>query len=289
MTVKHQGHEQQVILARGLPGSGKSTWFHEVRGSGSCYRYISRDDLRTMLVGKAWNPKKEKAVIDARDALLRQFLGQGYCVILDETFLNPDMLQHVFNIKAEFPHVAWNQKDFTNVDVDECVKRDINRGDRAVGAGVIRELAKKLRPDPPLYEQGLPEVIICDLDGTLALFGDRNPYDRPFENDEPNTQVVNLVRLMAAYARIVITSGRKEKYRTVTQQWLKVHDIPYHLLLMRPNDRLDVKDSLLKRGWYESTLSKMYNVLLVLDDRDQVVDMWRGLGLTCLQVDYGGF
>lgn len=290
--VNHQGHTQQVILARGLPGSGKSTWFREVQGSGSCYRYISRDALRIMLVGGhkeslRWSPRRERAVTDARDTLLRRFLSEGYCVLVDETFLNPDVLAHVKAIVAEW-ELPINEKDFTDVDIDTCIKRDLTR-ERVVGAGVIRGLAAKwLRPDPPLYTQGLPEAIIVDLDGTLALFGDENPYDRPFESDEPNTQVVNLVRIMAAYARIVITSGRKVEYREVTQRWLKAHDIPYHLLLMRPADCPDLKDSLLKRRWYES-LSKMYNILFVLDDRDQVVDMWRGLGLTCLQVDYGAF
>jgi len=41
---------------------------------------------------------------------------------------------------------------------------------------------------------------------------------------------------------------------------------------------------------YERLVPGTYDVLLVLDDRNQVVDMWRKeLGLTCFQVDYGDF
>jgi hypothetical protein len=40
---------------------------------------------------------------------------------------------------------------------------------------------------------------------------------------------------------------------------------------------------------YDTFVKDNYKVLLVLDDRDQVVRMWRELGLTCFQVDYGDF
>ena len=292
MTVEHNSHEQQLVLARGLPGSGKTTWFKQsVLPFGSCIRYISRDDLRFMLVGQMWNPRRERAVTDARDTLIRKFLSEGYCVIADETFLNPKALTHVKAIAAEFPGVVINEKDFTDVDIDVCVERDLHRGDRAVGAGVIRSLAKQwLRAPAPTPNPVAHEAIIVDLDGTLALFGDASPYDRDFSQDTLNPAVARIVQRMAtSNVRIIITSGRKDKYLDVTKAWLKEHDIPYDRLFMRPATEPDMKDSLLKFWWYRTDIRPNFNVLFVLDDRDCVVDMWRLEGLTCLQVDYGAF
>ena len=50
------------------------------------------------------------------------------------------------------------------------------------------------------------------------------------------------------------------------------------------------KDSIVKREFYDNEIRDQYFVEFVLDDRNQVVDMWRkDLGLTCLQVNYGDF
>lgn len=48
------------------------------------------------------------------------------------------------------------------------------------------------------------------------------------------------------------------------------------------------KDSIIKRRMFDK-IKDEYNILGVFDDRDQVVAMWRYLGLTCFQVDYGDF
>ncbi len=296
--MEHTGHHmQEVVLTRGLPASGKTTWCREILElSGSCWRYISRDDLRFMLHGnreaRKWNAKREKVVSQARDRLLRGFLQDGCCVLVDETFLNPRIMQHVKGICAEF-NVDVIVQDFTDISAEECIERDRYRGDRSVGAGVIREASKKLRRPAPTGQdsQGvsLTNAIIVDLDGTLALFENQSPYDRLFLNDTPNEAVVNLVRIMALYARIIITSGRKEEYRDVTLAWLATHGIPFATLLMRQASQAETKDAWLKEGWYNNAIAPHYNVLFVLDDRDQCIDMWRRLGLTALQVEYGGF
>ncbi len=55
--------------------------------------------------------------------------------------------------------------------------------------------------EPIEWVDGLPEAILCDLDGTLALMGDRSPYDasRCDELDKPNWPVIECVKAM--YAR----------------------------------------------------------------------------------------
>jgi hypothetical protein len=49
------------------------------------------------------------------------------------------------------------------------------------------------------------------------------------------------------------------------------------------------KDSLIKKEIYENDIKGKYNVIMVYDDRNQVVDVWRGLGLKCAQVEPGEF
>ena len=48
------------------------------------------------------------------------------------------------------------------------------------------------------------------------------------------------------------------------------------------------KDAIVKRELYQRAVAGVYSIAFVLDDRNQVVDMWRkDLGLPCFQVNYG--
>ena len=135
-----------------------------------------------------------------------------------------------------------------------------------------------------------PKAIICDIDGTLADMGSRKPYD--FENvdrDQVKHATAEAVRVFfnAGY-RIILFSGREDSSQAKTVSWLIANDIPYHELHMR-KARDFRKDAVIKKELYNTFVKDQYEVLLVLDDRDQVVHMWRELGLTCFQVDYGAF
>jgi hypothetical protein len=49
------------------------------------------------------------------------------------------------------------------------------------------------------------------------------------------------------------------------------------------------KDSIIKEEIYQNEIEGKYNVLCVLDDRNQVVEFWRAKGLVCFQVAPGDF
>ena len=136
----------------------------------------------------------------------------------------------------------------------------------------------------------LPQAIICDLDGTLALLNGRDPYDASTcSEDALNEPVAHIVRTYAALGvTVIIVSGRNVRHRKETEAWLAGHAIPYASLYMRrPRDFR--KDAIIKAEVFEAKLRGSYDVLFVLEDRDQTVAMWRGLGLTCLQVAPGDF
>ncbi len=136
----------------------------------------------------------------------------------------------------------------------------------------------------------LPLAIICDLDGTLAHLNGRSPYDASSCVDDVLSEpIAHIVRTYAGIGvSVILCSGRESKYRQPTELWLETHGIQYEALHMRRTKDFR-KDAVIKTEIYNAHIREQYSVLFVLDDRNQVVDMWRGLGLTCLQVAPGDF
>lgn len=134
------------------------------------------------------------------------------------------------------------------------------------------------------------KAIICDIDGTLALF-EGDPYDRDFSTDKLNEPICDILTQYSRSffpPRIILFSGRKGEHMAETKDWLYRHAVPYNeLYMISPGDTR--KDTIVKREMYEAHVRGKYNVLFVLDDRNQVVQQWRELGLTCLQVAPGDF
>lgn len=138
-----------------------------------------------------------------------------------------------------------------------------------------------------------PRAVIVDLDGTLAVRGERPPYYETNEavlTDTLNRNVALLVdALHLAGYKIVYTSGRRERCRAGTEEWLARYFRfrPEGLYMRADGDTRD--DAIVKRDMYETWIKPDLDVVLVLDDRDKVVAMWREIGLTCLQVAPGNF
>jgi len=140
----------------------------------------------------------------------------------------------------------------------------------------------------------MPQVVIVDIDGTVALrLGEnaRSPFHfHRVGEDAPNPPVIAVVQALAqAGNKVVFLSGRDEVCRTDTLTWLKRHVglADFELYMRKAGDQR--RDSTVKRELFEAHLAHR-EVLCVIDDRDQVVRMWREeLGLTCLQVAYGDF
>jgi hypothetical protein len=136
---------------------------------------------------------------------------------------------------------------------------------------------------------------IVDIDGTLAIRNGRGPYewDRVGE-DLRHNPVIDIVNAwqdhMAHMMTTIFVSGRKEQCRTQTIEWLNRHMSKscQHVLHMRA-DNDNREDHIFKQEIYDTYIKPNYHVLAVFDDRQQVVDMWRRNGLTCLQVAEGNF
>lgn len=137
------------------------------------------------------------------------------------------------------------------------------------------------------------KAILCDIDGTVAkMDGNRGPYEYDKVHlDVPVPNIVELVQVLrAAGYRIIFMSGREDACEVQTRAWLVANHValPGDWLLMRKTG--DYRpDEIVKEEIYRQRIAPVHKVLLVLDDRNKVVDMWRRIGLTCLQVAAGAF
>lgn len=282
---------QKLIICRGLPASGKTTWAREyIAQAVKPTKRINQDDLRAM-VDPVWTKEKEKFINVSKHTLIEIALRSGFDVVCDDTNLNPKVFDSLVDL-AKQEGAELEVKDFRDVSIETCLERDSHRtGSAKVGPKVIFRMARQygLIPEPRAWDpdRELPNAVIVDLDGTLALFGNENPYDRAFENDIHNIPVIEVLRgLHGRGFEILITSGRSDKYRTVTETWLKDY-VDYSLLLMR--DAKDVRhDHTVKKEMYENHIKGKYNILAVFDDRPQVVRFWRSQGLFVFDVNQSG-
>lgn len=233
--------------------------------------------------------KLEKQIVKAERELAENALKLGKNVIVDDTNFNPDHV--IFFSRLAYQYGAEFEIKFFNTPLEECIKRD-NKRPNGVGEMVIRKMYNQyLKPKPAVYERNdiLPTAIICDIDGTLAHMKDRSPYDwSRVGKDDVDPIIKSLLNKLKNKYFIILVSGRDEVCREETEQWLSNNGIEYRFLLMRRNGD-NRPDTVIKKEIFENDIRDDYNIEFVLDDRNQVVDMWRSLGLKCLQVAEGDF
>ena len=149
--------------------------------------------------------------------------------------------------------------------------------------------------------QHTAKVVLFDMDGTLADIrhrrtfldqstADWKAFNAAMGDDTPNVPIVSLYTSLwdsGSYELIIVT-GRNERYRKLTEQWLSWNEIPFGRMLMRADDDSRA-DHIIKEEILDQLLGEGKTILFTVDDRQQVVDMWRRRGITCLQCDVGDF
>lgn len=142
-------------------------------------------------------------------------------------------------------------------------------------------------------------ALIVDMDGTLAdirirlkhLNGkkkDWKSFNKSIETDALHEWCREIMRRFSHDHQIIIVSGRTDELKKQTIEWLKKFDVPYHHLFMRRHNDFR-PDNIIKLEIYENEIRDKFQVIFVLDDRQKVVDMWRGEGLVVLQCAPGDF
>jgi hypothetical protein len=158
----------------------------------------------------------------------------------------------------------------------------------------IKTASYDLGKEPSEDANHKPDAIICDVDGTVALMhGNRSPFDwDKVGSDKPNQWVIDLVEayIETYSAKLIFLSGRSAVCFAETEEWLNKHIHPDFLLYMRPQAQEFEKDAKIKHEIYTRLIKPVYDVQFVIDDRKQVVDMWRNVaGLKVAQVAEGKF
>lgn len=141
----------QIILAVGLPGSGKSTWFAR-RG----IHPLSSDTLRLWLLDDETDQSFQHGVFRALRTLLEMRLRRGRPRnYVDATNLNRKERKPYFRLAARYGYEM--RAIFFDVPAEVCRARNRRRG-RRVPEEAMERMARKLRP--PTLEEGFTKITV---------------------------------------------------------------------------------------------------------------------------------
>jgi len=140
-----------VVLAIGLPGSGKSSWFkrHNIRP-------LSSDLLRELLFDDAEEQRFQDLVFsNLRSMLKARLIARRPMSYVDATNLNPHERHGWIKLAKDYGYDV--QGLFFDVPLEVCLERHVRRG-RVVPEDIMRKMAGKLKP--PTFEEGFSKITV---------------------------------------------------------------------------------------------------------------------------------
>lgn len=297
---------KMIEVLVGISGSGKSTyaktrWEADPNG----VAIVNRDAIRNLLFGYTDDSihdyyqrtdlsRREKEVTKIENTLIREALAESRVVIVDATHLKEKYLQRF---------TFWNVPivyHFFNIPLALAVER-ANSRTRVVSPAVItKQLEQYLKlqknglpvtasPVELPLNPALPSCAIFDIDSTLSKNnGTRSPFDWYNVHKDTKDEKVGLLYNLMQDIVVIVCSGRDIVSKEKTVQWFKDNDLEapteWHF---RPKG--DVRpDWVVKEEMWRDIASR-FNIQFLVDDRMQVVDRARSLGLKVFQVEYNNF
>lgn len=296
----------KLTLMVGPPGSGKSTFAKDPYNFLGDVFYVNQDSQ-----GK-----------QGHQELFREALHLNMNIVVDRMGFNKQQrANYLLEAKAkgyETEIIVLHQP--YAVCLDRVLKRIGNHetivDEKGARSALQTFFTKYERPEAGeadtikfLYPDGPKErVIICDLDGTLCNVEHRRHHVRLTDEEIAAGKKKNWTKFFAGIPQdtvnewckdiivsfaefgvsTVFCSGRGDNERKATQEWLDYNGFGHQELYMR-NRHDSRRDDVVKEIILDFELLTRYVPYFMIDDRQQVVDMWRKRGFTCLQCDVGDF
>ena len=146
-----QAPKGYVVLAIGLPGSGKTTWFRR-RG----VTPLSSDLLRNILFDDVEEQRYQGLVFSTLRSLLRaRLIARMPWNYVDATNLSVHERRQWIKMAKSFGYEV--QAVFFDVPLEVCLDRNRQR-DRSVSEDVMRKMGEKLKP--PVFEEGFAKITV---------------------------------------------------------------------------------------------------------------------------------
>jgi predicted kinase len=302
----------KITVLIGISGAGKSSFTVPLLKDKNTIR-VNRDDARLMLFGAKqsdhlYYERKdiracEDLVSETIEDTVYNALNKGRDIVFDNTHLQKKVIDDII---FKFNHLADIELVFLDIDVKEAKQRVSMRTDTSwtIKTDYIdkqfndyQKLKKAMHGERLFYPQtstkvkfdtNLPATYIVDIDGTVALKGDRDIFDdSKLHLDIEIKEVGHIIRALHKDGfKIVFVSGRQDSCMGTTVKWLKDNNLwmtDSEIFMRRAKDQRN--DSIVKEEIVLNNLVPNFNVVGVLDDRIGVTRNFHKLGMFVLNVN----
>jgi len=148
-----------VVLAIGLPGSGKTTWFKR-----RSVTPMSSDMLRSILFDDITEQRYQGLVFSTLRSLLRaRLIAKMPWNYVDATNLSPHERRQWIKMAKSFGYEV--HAVFFDVPISVCIERNAKR-ELHVSEDVIQKMAERLRP--PSFKEGFTKITVVRVKGSAG-------------------------------------------------------------------------------------------------------------------------
>lgn len=292
---------KKLILTVGMSSSGKTSFTEQFIRNNNNWVDLNRDDMRFRLFcdGKRdWTKYKftkpnEQRVTVSIDRIAKWAVETNRNIIVSDTNLNPKIRQKWKDFAEQYGY-EYEEKPFV-VTWDEARKRNIQR-EGGIAESILWDqylrmneyMGRKIYSGTP----DKPKAVIIDVDGTIAEMNGRKPYEwDKVDTDKPRYDIIAMIHGLTDSMNLkpVFLSGRDSICSHKTYLWIKSYvfdgseDFPLFMRSIKDHR----PDYVVKEKLFWEHVAPEYDVVSAIDDRPQVLRLWRELGIKNI-IDVGG-